>query len=298
MGGGAVPLCLAARESSAMPGAMKLKFVELEAAALMSEVMFGHGFAHYGYFPDGIPPVLSAQSLGAAQMAYFERLVSAIHTVPGGVTRILDVGSGTGANARVLIERGFDVACVSPSHQMNEMARAKLPTGTLVVDAKFEDFNHPTRYDLCLFAESFHYIDLDAALAKAAGLADKGLVIFDYFRRSGYAHGDGTRGTHAAFVSAVAQQGVFDIVSDEDMTDAITPTFVIHEHLKNDKVAPFVQRFRAELKRAYPWRAWVMEKLLGRTMDKLGRRTGRAASFAQEHEYRLIVLARRGAVPS
>jgi SAM-dependent methyltransferase len=280
-----------------MADLMKLKFVELEAAALMSEVMFGHGFAHYGYFPNGIPPVLSAQSLGAAQMAYFEKLVEAIGTVPGGVTRILDVGSGTGANARVLIERGFDVACVSPSRQMNEMARAKLPQGTVVVDAMFEDFDRPERHDLCLFAESFHYIDLEAALAKTALLADKGVVIFDYFRRQGFAHGDGTRGTHAAFVAAVARQGVFDIVSDEDMTAAITPTFVIHEYLKNDKVAPFVRRFRAELKRAYPWRAFVMEKLLGRTLDKLGRRTGRAASFAQEHEYRLVVLARRGAKP-
>lgn len=272
---------------------MKLKFVELEAAALMSEVMFGHGFAHYGYFPDGAPQVLSAQALGAAQMAYFEKLVAAIGTVPGGVSRILDVGSGTGANARVLIERGFDVACVSPSHQMNEMARAKLPQGTVVVDAMYEDYDRPDRYDLCLFAESFHYIDLEAALTKTAGLADKGVVIFDYFRRPGFAHGDGTRGTHAAFVEAVARQGVFDIVSDEDMTDAITPTFVIHEYLKNEKIAPFMQRFRSELKRAYPWRAWALEKMLGRSMDKLGRRTGRAASFAREHKYRLVVLARK-----
>ena len=273
---------------------MKLKFVELEAAALMSEVMFGHGFAHYGYFPDGPPEVLSAHAMGVAQMAYFEKLVQAIGTVPGDVGRILDVGSGTGANARVLIERGFSVACVSPSRQMNEMARAKLPTGTVVVDAMYEDFAHPERFDLCLFAESFHYIDLEAALTKTAALAEKGVVIFDYFRRPGFAHGDGTRGTHAAFVDAVARQGVFDILSDEDMTAAITPTFVIHEYLKNEKIAPFMRRFRSELKRAYPWRAWALEKMLGRTMDKLGRRTGRAASFAQEHEYRLIVLARRG----
>ena len=64
---------------------MKLKFVELEAAALMSEVMFGHGFAHYGYFPDGAPEELTAAALGAAQMAYFEKLVEAIGTVPGDV---------------------------------------------------------------------------------------------------------------------------------------------------------------------------------------------------------------------
>jgi cyclopropane fatty-acyl-phospholipid synthase-like methyltransferase len=43
-----------------------------------------------------VPEVLSASALGAAQHAYFERLEQAIATVPGGVTRILDVGSGTG----------------------------------------------------------------------------------------------------------------------------------------------------------------------------------------------------------
>ena len=50
---------------------MKLKSVELDLTALMSEVMFGHGYAHYGYFPDGVPEVLSASALGAAQHAYF-----------------------------------------------------------------------------------------------------------------------------------------------------------------------------------------------------------------------------------
>ena len=273
---------------------MKLKSVELDLTALMSEVMFGHGYAHYGYFPDGAPEVLSASALGAAQHAYFERLDQAIGTVSGGVTRILDVGSGTGANARALIGRGYDVACVSPSAQMNEMARAKLPEGTSVTDASFEAFETEARFDICLFAESFHYIDLEAALQQAARYAEKGVVIFDYFRRPGYEHRDGTRGTHAAFREEVARQGNFAVLSDEDMTAAITPTFVIHEHLKNEKVAPFVQRFRTALKADYPWRAWALEKMLGRSLDKLGRRTGRAEKFGQEHEYRLIVLGKSG----
>jgi SAM-dependent methyltransferase len=271
---------------------MKLKSVELDLTALMSEVMFGHGYAHYGYFPDGVPEILSAAAMGAAQHAYFERLEAAIATMPGGVTRILDVGSGTGANARALIGRGYEVACVSPSAQMNEMARAKLPDGTIVTDATFEAFETDARFDICLFAESFHYIDLEAGLRQAGRYSGKGAVIFDYFRRPGHEHGDGTRGTHAAFCEELGRQGVFEIVSDEDLTEAITPTFVIHEHLKNEKIAPFVQRFRAALKAEYPWRAWALEKMLGRSLDKLGRKTGRAESFAREHEYRLIVLSR------
>ncbi len=271
---------------------MKLKSVELDLTALMSEVMFGHGYAHYGYFPNGAPDVLSAAALGEAQHAYFERLEQAIATVPGGVSRILDVGSGTGANARALIARGYDVSCVSPSAQMNEMARAKLPEGTEVTDATFEAFETDTRFDICLFAESFHYIDLRSGLRQAARFAEKGVVIFDYFRRAGYEHGDGTRGSHAAFLQEVRRQEAFEVLSDEDLTEAITPTFVIHEYLKNEKVAPFAQRFRAALKDEYPWRSWALEKMLGRSLDKLGRKSGRAESFAREHEYRLIVLRR------
>jgi SAM-dependent methyltransferase len=109
----------------------------------------------------------------------------AIASVPGGVTRILDVGSGTGANARALIARGYEVACVSPSAQMNEMARAKLPDGHEVTDATFEAFDTRARFDICLFAESFHYIDLEAGLRQAARFAEMGVVIFDYFRRPG-----------------------------------------------------------------------------------------------------------------
>jgi len=273
---------------------MKLKTIELEGAALLSEVVFGHGYAHYGYFPDGPPDVLSAQALGAAQHAYFEALAAAVRAVPGDVARILDVGSGTGANARGLIAEGFEVACVSPSARMNAMARAKLPPGTEVTDAAFEAYESDRRFDLCLFAESFHYIALQPALDQAARYAEKGVVIFDYFRRGdpAPARGDGTRGTRGAFLEAVAAQGVFEILSDRDMTDAIAPTFAIHEHLKNEKIAPFVQRLRAELRREYPWRARALEGILGRAMDKLGRETGRAETFARAHEYRLIILER------
>ena len=271
------------------------KPVELEGAALASEVVFGHGYAHYGYFPDGLPEVLSLQALGTAQHAYFEKLLETIRTVPGEVHRILDVGSGTGANAKNLIAAGFEMTCVSPSVQMNEMARAKLPEGTEVIDARFEDFATSCRFDLCIFAESFHYIELEPALAQAAKYAEKGVVIFDYFRRGGVRtdHGDATRNNHASFLEAVARQGQFDVLHDEDVTDAITPTFAIYEYLKNERVAPFLEHCRATLRQNHPLRARVLEMLLGRAMDKLTRESRRSATFTRAHEYRLIVMRRK-----
>jgi hypothetical protein len=271
---------------------MKLKSTELDLTALMSEVTFGHGYAHYGYFPDGVPEVLSAQAVGAAQHAYLEKLVEAIGTVPGGVARILDVGSGTGANARALdrtrLRRGMPFP-LGPDERDGARETAAGHGGD---GRHLRNLSQQQPVRSLSFRGELSLHRPGAGLAQAAVYAGKGVVIFDYFRRPGHAHTDGTRGTHADFRAEVAAQGAFEILSDEDLTDAITPTFVIHEYLKNEKIAPFVQRLRAEMKQTYPWRAWALEKVLGRSLDKLGRQTGRATRFAQEHEYRLIVMRR------
>lgn len=269
---------------------MDLKSLELDAAGLLSQVLYGHGFAHYGYFPDGPPETLSAAAFGAAQEAYFEHLLNA---VPDGTRTILDVGSGTGANARAFVARGFDVSCVSPSVKMNEMARQKLPPGTEVTDAKFEDYEGGAR-DCCVFAESFHYIALEPALEQLARVARESVVIFDYFRREGFAYKSGTRGTHAAFLEAVAAQGVFEVVSDVDETEAIAPSFQIHDHIKNAHIAPFVGRLRQAYTAENPVKGWLAERVLGKALDKFERRASRSESFPREHEYRLIVMKRKG----
>jgi hypothetical protein len=118
------------------------------------------------------------------------------------------------------------------------MARAKRPPGTTVHTSTFEAFDSPVRFDLCLFAESFHDIALGPALAQAARYAGRGAVIFDYFRRA--ATGGGTRGTHAEFLAEVARQGAFRIARDAELTAAVLPTFFVLDHLKNAPFGPFL----------------------------------------------------------
>lgn len=243
----------------------------------------------YGYWPDGPPDDPSLQALGAAQQAYFDHLVEHI---PEGTKTILDVGSGTGANAGALVAKGFALECLCPSEQLNEMARRKLP-GVRVHTTTFEAFESPNRFDLCLFAESFHYIELEAAFDQAARHATGAVLIFDYFRKPGSDYSDGTRQTHAAFLDAVAANGAFEILTDVDETEAILPTFEVADHLANTHLAPFVTRARSDLRRARPITSFVVNRLLGKTLSRLEKTSTRRRDFMATSEYRLILMARR-----
>ena len=268
---------------------MSIKELRLDLEATLAEAVDGIGYAHYGYWPCGEPELPTLQALGAAQQAYLD-LVAA--QIPGGTETILDVGSGTGANALALIKHGFELECLSPSEHLNILAREKLAGRVKVHDCGFEDYSSNRSFDLCLFTESFHYIDLDKALAQLARYAEKHAIIFDYFRRHTKAGSKGTRGTHSEFRRSVEAQGVFEVVSDEDLTSTILPTFVVLEHLQTRLFGPLVERSRRTLAADYPLRTRMIEWIFGRKLDKIGQPSGRAERFLERHEYRLILLKR------
>lgn len=233
---------------------------------------------------------MTLRALCEAQQAYFGFLAARI---PQGTRTVLDVGSGTGANAVGLTKQGFELECLCPSEHLNALARGKLPDKVKVHDSTFEDYESERRFDLCLFAESFHYIVLDKSLSQLDRYAEHHVLIFDYFRRDPDAGKEGTRGTHAKFRQSVEAQGVFEVVSDEDLTQAILPTFVVLDHLRTKLLKPFAMRARTSLAKDYPLRARLGEWLFGRMLDKIMRPGGRAESFAKKYEYRLILMRRR-----
>ena len=89
---------------------------------------------HYGFWNGGMEVTFA--NLGAAQEAYTEFLIGRI---PAGVKSVLDVGCGTGALAKRLLERGYRVECVTPSDTLADLAVERLgPDGTLRFPQQYE----------------------------------------------------------------------------------------------------------------------------------------------------------------
>ncbi|KAA0074205.1 class I SAM-dependent methyltransferase [Mycolicibacterium sp. P9-64] len=88
--------------------------------------------------------------------------------VAAGADTALDVGAGTGIASRQLADRGVDVLALEPDQRMAELAAEK---GIRTQAATFEEWDAAGQmFDLVLFAQSFHWVDPDAALPKVRRL--------------------------------------------------------------------------------------------------------------------------------
>jgi SAM-dependent methyltransferase len=78
--------------------------------------------------------------------------------------RVLDIGTGTGLAAAVLIERGCVVTGIDPSERMLERARRRCPLGTFVVGTADALPWDAATFDAATSAQSFHWFDQRRAL--------------------------------------------------------------------------------------------------------------------------------------
>lgn len=89
---------------------------------------------------------------------------------------ILDVGAGSGKFTRALAARGVTVSALEPAAAMREMFRKSLPQIPLY-EGKAEDVAElfaPVTFDVLCFAQSWHWVDKDAACAAAAKVLKPG----------------------------------------------------------------------------------------------------------------------------
>jgi SAM-dependent methyltransferase len=130
-----------------------------------------------------VPPRLNlftnrerANSFGSAALNYDTHRPrypdQLIDDVLSGRHRVLEAGAGTGIASMQMVERGADVLAVEPDTRMAAVAQAK---GIPVEITTFEEWDPAgRRFDLVVFAASFHWVDPAVALPKVRDILRDG----------------------------------------------------------------------------------------------------------------------------
>ncbi|MEI7056284.1 class I SAM-dependent methyltransferase [Nocardioides sp. CCNWLW239] len=111
-----------------------------------------------------------AESFGAdadrydrARMAYPDELIARVQELSPG-PEVLDVGCGTGIEARQLQAAGASVLGIEPDARMAAYARSR---GLVVEESRFEDWDAAGRtFDAVVSAQAWHWVDPAAGAAK------------------------------------------------------------------------------------------------------------------------------------
>jgi SAM-dependent methyltransferase len=254
---------------------------------------------HYGFWPAGLS--VEPRHLAEAQAHYTEFLISHI---PTQVRTILDVGCGVGTTARKLLERGYQVDCVSPNSVLTGVAREALAGRATIFETRFQDLQTDRRYDLILFSESLLFIPLDQGLSKALSLLTPGghVLITDIFRVPAEGKSPIGGGHQLPVFREAIARFPLDLVEDLDMTDGIAPTFDLLDRAYRDLIQPAYGLVLARLTARRPWVMrfvrWKFRKQMRRYEDKhfSGRRNG--ANFKKYKSYRLLLYRQRSTPPS
>ena len=166
---------------------------------------------HWGYWPDAAAARPLMEADGHDPFEAFS--LNLLAHVPESAIRILDVGCGLGANAKILASRQKLVTAVSPvPHHCAAIEAARLP-GVDVRCARFEELRPDRAFDLLLFSESVNHFDLTGAFFAycAAFLRPGGFLLL-------------ADDLTAERAEQIAAQGVFRMVREVDISANVAPT--------------------------------------------------------------------------
>lgn len=270
--------------------------VALEAARFLT----GKENLHYGLWRDGLETC--AANLGHAQEAYTAHLFKQLPD--GKALRILDIGGGAGETARKLCDLGHSVEIVIPSPLLADHCRTNTDGRAKVHECTFEDFNGQGPFDVCLFSESFQYIDLATALDKSSALLGPGgiILIADCFRTDEYSSANAKTavgGGHrlSRFRALLQERGVTPLY-DEDITADVAPSVEIEQAFFN-VLGHGVSRVDEALAQGRPALRWIIHRIFGlffnaRRRRRLAQRfletTRTAENFMLYNRYMIVKL--------
>ncbi len=251
---------------------------------------------HYGLFDDPNARAPTLENLRRAQARYSEALYA---LVPEGTQSVLDVGCGLGDVARGLAERGYQVTAISPDRNHGRYLR-ELDPGVEFVQARFESFSSPERFDLVLMSESQNHFPAEIGFEQSARHLRPGgaLLVCGMFRKRETPPFAEHVNRIDEFIAGGARAG-FELVEDRDITRDVLPTLELAHAALESFVEPSLELLRRFLKTTSPLKAKAMSLLFKRQLDELesirrylAKKTD-PDEFADKSCYRRLLFARR-----
>jgi 2-polyprenyl-3-methyl-5-hydroxy-6-metoxy-1,4-benzoquinol methylase len=264
--------------------------IGLEIGHILGKGLFKLEHLHYGLWKKGLEPDIL--NLHTAQEEYCKFVISHI---PAEVKTILDVGCGTGAFSKKLIDLGYKVDCVCPTEYQNKLLEQRLGKSSEIFKCKLEDIQTDKKYDMVMFCESFQYIDLDRVIDIAASLIRQGgfLLICDFFKKHSAVPGSLKGGHKLDKFMNLLGQSPFKIIEDIDITAETAPNMDILDRATKEVMIPVVSAAERFFQSRNPiilkLIKWKYRKKIKKAEEKYlkGSRTGK--DFAEYKTYRLFV---------
>jgi 2-polyprenyl-3-methyl-5-hydroxy-6-metoxy-1,4-benzoquinol methylase len=253
------------------------KEVGLEIGLILFKYFLNTEYLHYGLFTDNLATEVS--NLAPAQINYAEFLIS---NIPTQTKSILDVGCGSGKFAHELIERGYQVDCVSPGTILTEHALKLLNGKSEIFQMKFEDVKTDKKYDMILFSESFQYINMDASFTNSLKFLNPGghIMICDFFKNEVEGISPLGGGHNFKAFEQVVEKYPVTILKKQDISNETAPTIDLVNKLSMEVIMPVYHLLFMLLEDRFRWVAkfirWKYKKKLEKIQNKhfKGERTG------------------------
>ena len=262
----------------------------LEVGSICGRYFLRLKHLHYGYWTNGLE--VNVWNLHLAQDEYVKFIVSHI---PGGVKTILDVGCGTGELAETLLNRGYEVDCVSPCPFLKKEAEQLLGDRSHIYECFYEEMQTDKQYDMVMFCESFQYIDLEQALSKTVQFLKDGgfLFICDVFAQDIKAKGVMGGGHKLGKFNDHIAKFPFKPIENIDITKETAPNMDLYGDALKNVVLPVSDVGLRFFQSRYPIVTKILKWKYRKKMEKAhkkyleGGRTGE--DFRKYKSYQLFV---------
>ncbi len=203
----------------------------------------------------------------------------------------------TGHTAKKLLDRGYQVDCVSPNPHLTKATREKLGDQSTIFECRYEHLETDRKYDLILFSESFLFIrPAETGMRKCASILNEGgyILIMDVFKLAHEGQSPIGGGHHLDSFKETFSNSPFHKIEEKDITLDIAPTFDVLNDAYRQCLQPAYELLPTRLQTSYPWLMkfilWKFRARIGQLEQKhfSGNRNG--ANFAKYKSYRLFLF--------